>query len=187
MSRSTFERLRLPAAVVLIAVAAFVLWPRADATQPTTIAASPTPNPMVGEPGGVVLLPSAAPMPTPIPTVTAAPTSTPVVPDTFSAEVFACRSISGAQCNDEIRRLRRNASSLTALVLFTDARAGDAIDVTLSGPGVAVAGGAYALEGDGDGYYYATFRVTDLPRGEYTLTASRNGVEVATTDFIKRG
>jgi hypothetical protein len=183
MSRSTIEGLRLPAAAVLIVVVAFVLWPRAGETQSTV--PSPTLGVIVGEPGGGVFLPSVEA--TPIPTLTPAPSPTPVVPDTFSAEVFACRSISGPECDDEVGRLRKNARSVTALVLFTDARAGDAIDVRLSGQGVEVSGGAYALEGDGDGYYYATFRVEDLVRGEYTLTATRNGVEVATTSFTKRG
>jgi hypothetical protein len=178
MSSSTLDRMRLPAAAFLVVVVAFVLWPRAGDAQPAT-SPSATPVVIVGEPGGGVLPPSAPP-----PTLTPAPTPSPSpMPDTFSAEVFACRSIDEAKCEDEVSRLRRSRGTITALVLFSDARAGDAIDVTLSGEGVSLAGGPFVLDGGGDGYYHATFRIGDLGRGEYTLTAMRNGAAVATTTF----
>jgi hypothetical protein len=72
-------------------------------------------------------------------------------------------------------------------VRFTDANAGDAISVNLSGPGGEIAGGPYTLEGGGDGYYYSTFTVGGLPSGDYTLTAMRNGTEVAGTTFRRGG
>ena len=69
---------------------------------------------------------------------------------------------------------------------FTDANAGDAISVNLTGPSGTIAGGPYTLQGGGDGFYYSIFSVGGLPNGEYTLTATRNGTEVATTSF-RRG
>ncbi|MGI8998248.1 MAG: hypothetical protein ACR2GO_00840 [Candidatus Limnocylindria bacterium] len=214
MSRSTFEQLRLPAALVLIVIAAFVFWPRGDG-EPSSIEATPSPSVVVGQPGGEVIPPSVAPSPpTPIPTLTAPPSTPPSTPpdaaptpttaaisttapaptatrtpgeDGFTAEVLVCRSISGSSCNDELKNVPPNVNSITALVRFTDADGGDAINVILRGPGGTFDGGAYSLQGGGDGYYYATFGVQGLEAGEYIVTATRNGDEVATTEFEKRG
>ena len=93
--------------------------------------------------------------------------------------VLACRSISGSSCNGELGTLPARAGSFTALVRFTDAIAGDAIAVTLTGPGGTVAGGPFTLQGGGNGYYYSNFNVGGLPSGDYTLIATRNGSEVA--------
>lgn len=204
MSRSTFEILRVPAAVVLLALAAFVLWPRGGDASPAAEAESPAPSVVVGQPGGeVVPAPaesSASDGPSPIPTLTPAPTATPApgtpeptpqptqaAADGFSAEVLVCRSISGSTCNDRLERITPNLASFTALVRFTDARAGDVINAVLNGPGGAIPGGAYTLQGGGNGYYYSTFQARGLPAGEYTMTATRNGQEVASTGLVKRG
>lgn len=187
MSRTTFEEIRGPIALVLVMIAAFVLWPRGGEDEETAaVSPSPSPRPsvIVGEPGGEVLPPSVAP--TPIPTATVAATPTPEI-DTFRAEVLVCRSISESRCDDEIRRLGPNTDSITALVRFTDANAGDTVNAILAGPGGTIPGGEYALTGGGNGYYYSTFQAANLPRGEYTVTATRNGVEVATTSFRKVG
>ncbi len=104
----------------------------------------------------------------------------------FEAEVLACRSISGSSCNGELGTLPSGAGTFTALVRFSDANAGDAIAVTMSGPGGTIAGGPYTLPGGGDGYYYSTFSTGGLPTGEYTLIATRNGSEVAETSFRRR-
>jgi hypothetical protein len=58
--------------------------------------------------------------------------------------------------------------------------------VTLVGPNGTIAGSPFTLQGSGDGYYYSIFTVAGLPTGEYTLTATRNGTEVAQTSF-RRG
>lgn len=195
MSPGSLERLRLPAALVLILIAGFVLWPR-GASAPAAAAPSPSAPVIVGEPEGEVApAPSATPTPTLIPTATAAgtpvptPAATPSPPpaDVFSAEVLACRSISGSSCNDQVDTLPPGASAFTALVRFTDATAGDLLNAIVSGPGGTIAGSPYALQGGGTGYFWAEFRVGGLPSGDYVLTATRNGVEVAATSFRKLG
>jgi hypothetical protein len=196
MSRATFEQLRVPVALVLILIAAFVLWPRGGAEQAS---AGPTPLPsvIVGEPGGAVF-PSPTPSlpPTPIPTATPAatpaPTPSPTAPapppaGNFTAQVLVCRSISGSTCNDQVNNLPPNVDVFTTLVLFTDAIAGDTLNTVVAGPAGTQAGSPYALQGSGDGYFWAQFSSTALPSGDYVVTATRNGVEVATTAFRKVG
>jgi hypothetical protein len=190
MPPTPLEQYRWPLALALLLVAGFFLWTRAsgDVTAP----ASPSPSIVVGELGGEVLTVTPAPSEpaTPIPTQTPAATPSPsptAEADGFDAEVLACRSISGSQCRDELDTLRPNVATFTALVRFTDARAGDVLNAILSGPGGMVDGGAHTLEGGGDGYYYAQFQAGGLPAGDYTLTATRNGEEVATTTFRKVG
>lgn len=198
MSRSTFELLRVPATVVLLAVAVIVLWPRGGDSSPASDAASPSPSVVVGQPGGEVIAPTPTPepsvSPSPIPTLTPAPTATPAptppptqapAPDGFTAEVLICRSISGSTCNDRLERVPPNLASFTALVRFTDARAGDVINVVLTGPAGTIPGGAYTLQGGGNGYYYSTYQARGLPAGEYTMTATRNGEAVASTRFVR--
>jgi hypothetical protein len=191
MSRSTFEQFRIPVAVALIAIAAIILWPRGHAEPAAT---APSPTVIVGQPGGAALTATPAPSPatpiptlTPVPTVeptgTPAPTEAPPDDGGFTAEVLVCRSISGSNCNDELGTVSSSVSSFTALVRFTDANGGDRINVVLSGPGGTTSGGEYALQGGGDGYYYSTFQAGALPNGDYTVTATRNGDEVATTSF----
>jgi hypothetical protein len=198
MSRSTFEQIRLPVALALIALASFVLWTRGG-EQATTLLPSATvaPSIIVGQPGGEVIPATPEPPPaTPIPTLTPAPTVAPTATpaptaapddDAFTAEVLVCRSISGSNCNDELGTVSSSVSSFTALVRFTDANGGDTINVVLSGPGGTTSGGEYALQGGGDGYYYSTFQAGGLPNGDYTVTATRNGNEVATTSFRRAG
>ena len=206
MSRQTFDRLRLPAALVLFAIAAFVLWPRGDG-DPISVAATATPQPsvIVGIPGGEVFTPSAAPSAaTPIPTLsppptpepTAEPTAEPTVTplptqapaaDGFAADVMVCRSISGSTCNEQLSIVRDGLASFTALIRFTNANAGDTISVVFNGPSGTIAGGPYTLQGGGDGYYFSTVQAGGLAAGRYTVTATRNGGEVATTSFTKGG
>lgn len=193
MSPRQLERLRLPAAFLLIVVAAFIFWPRASA-EPAVADPTAGPSVIVGQPGGEVIAGSPTQAPTPIPTATPAatpaPTAAPPPPppvDTFTAEVLACRSISGSSCNGRIERLPPNARSFTALVRFSDAVVGDAMNAILSGPGGTLAGTPYPLQGSGDGYFWAEFVVAGLPAGDYVLTATRNGVEVAVTGLQKAG
>jgi hypothetical protein len=201
MSEPTFEQFRIPAALILIILAAFVFLPRVGDT-PESATATPGATIIVGQPGGRVTSsndslaatsPSPVATPTPIPTPTATPQATPpptpqpAGPDGFTAEVLACTSISGSECNGQLGTLPGDASSFTALVRFTDANAGDAISVILDGPSGTIAGGPYTLQGGGDGYYYSIFSIGGLPNGEYTLTATRNGTEVATTSFRRGG
>jgi hypothetical protein len=181
MNSERFEQLRVPVALGLLVVALFVFWPRGG--DPGLGAdASPSLSVVVGEPvGGVFADPT--PTETPAPTPTLAPTATPAVtsapaPDTFSAEVLACREVSGSRCRGEFVEFPRRGRTFTALVRFTDARAGDTISVALSGP-VIIDGGPYTLGGGGDGYYYSTITYGDLPDGDYALIAMRNGAEVA--------
>jgi len=188
MKSQTFEQLRVPIAVGLVLVALFVFWPRdADGGSPLS-AETESPGIVVGEPVGGVIeqSPIATSEATPIPTVTAAATATPEVtpdpgPDTFTAEVLACHDIDGSRCRGELDEFPRRASSFTALVRFEDARAGDTISVRLTGDGVTIEGGPFTLAGGGDGYYYSRINYGDLPDGEYTLIATRNGDEVART------
>lgn len=196
MSGLTFEQLRIPIALVLLFAAAFIFLPRGDDGGTTGIVASPEPSIVVGQPGGEVITPeSPAPEVTPVPTLAPEPTPTqtpeptlqPVAADGFGAEVLACRSISGSSCDGQLGTLPPDAGSFTALVTFTDANAGDTINAVLSGPSGIIPGGAYTLQGGGDGYYYSTFSAGGLPAGEYSLVATRNGSEVATTDFTRGG
>jgi len=171
MSGLTFEQLRIPIALVLLFAAAFIFLPRGDDGGMTGIVASPEPSIVVGQPGGEVITPETpAPEATPVPTLAPETTPTPtpeptpqsVAADGFGAAVLACRSISGSSCDGQLGTLPPDAGSFTALVTFTDANAGD-------------------------GYYYSTFSAGGLPAGEYTLVATRNGSEVATTGFTRGG
>jgi hypothetical protein len=197
VSEPTFEQLRIPVALILIILAAFAFLPRLGDT-PEAATATPTATIVIGQPGGEVTSSDASapvtgptpiatltPLPTPEPT--ARPTPRPEVQDGFAAEVLACRSISGSDCRGRLGTLPANAGSFTALVLFTDANAGDAISVSLDGPSGTIAGGPYTLQGGGDGYYYSIFTIGGLPGGDYTVTATRNGTEVATTSFRRGG
>lgn len=193
MSGLTFEQLRIPIALILLFAAAFVFLPRGDDTASAGVVARPETSIIVGQPGGEVIFPEtpapeATPLPTPAPTPTQSPESTPqVAEDGFGAEVLACRSISGSSCDGQLGTLPPDAGSFTVLVTFTDANAGDTINAVLSGPAGTIPGGAYTLQGGGDGYYYSTFSAGGLPAGEYHLVATRNGTEVATTDFTRGG
>ena len=192
MSGLNFEQLRVPLAIVLVLAAAFIFWPRGNDGEPAADTLGPSPSILVGQPGGVVLQ-SSAPAATPIPTATAAPTpsltpaATPATADQpgFTAEVLACQSISGDVCNGQLGTLPAGAGSFTALVRFTDASAGDTFNAVLNGPSGTIPGGPYTLGGGGDGYYYSTFTAGNLPPGDYTLTAVRNGEDVATTSFTR--
>jgi hypothetical protein len=196
MPSSSLAWVRWPLALVLLGVAAVLLLPRG--TDPRAADDSPKPSVAVGELGGELLSPTPSPEPsvasTPIPTQTpndtptAEPVATPATAaDRFGAEVLACRSISGSSCNDQLGTLPPTAASFTALVRFSDARAGDRMNATLDGPSGEIGGFPYTLQGGGDGYYYSEFPAGSLPAGEYTLTATRNGEVVATTSFSKAG
>lgn len=198
MPRDQLERLRLPAVLLLVAVAAIVFWPRGPA-EPAVVEATPTPHVVVGEPGGGLLAsptPTAAPRaiptptppdPSPTPTPTEEPPEQPVAADGFTAQVLACRSISGSACNGQLGELPPNAGSFTALVLFTDASAGDQLNAILDGPAGTITGTPYALGGGGDGYFWSQFQIGALPAGDYVVTATRNRTPVGTTAFRKLG
>jgi hypothetical protein len=207
MSRQLIEQLRVPLGILVVLVAAFVLLPRGD--DDAEADASPSPAVIAGEPGGEVITPEPepadTPAPTPVPTVEPAdtpeptpeptpdPTPEPAQPspppaqDGFTAEVLACRSISGSTCNGQLGTLPANASTFTALVRFTSANAGDTMNAVLDGPSGRIDGFPYTLQGGGQGYYYSQFQAGGLPAGTYTLTATRNGQPVATTSFAKAG
>lgn len=201
MSEPTFEQWRIPAALILIILVAFIFLPRVGGEQPTASSETPaSAGPNAGQPVGAVtsVAPTTAPATatpvqtpaataTPAPTATPRPTATPVADNGFEAEVLACRSISGPTCNGELDAVPAAAGAFTALVRFTDANAGDAIAVVLAGPGGTVAGGPFTLQGGGDGYYYSTFSLSGLPSGRYTVVATRNGTEVAQTSFRRGG
>ena len=198
MSRETFDRLRVPLALglaVLLLLAGYLFLRRADAD---SVAVDPTSSVVVGEPGGGVVSPSPSPSPspTPVPTVAAVltppptptPAPTPVPPPAgFTADVLACRSIDGPQCQGQLRELDSDDDQFVALMLFDNALSGDVMNVVLSGPGGSIEGGAFALTGSGRGFYYSTLPVAGLPSGQYTLTATRNGTAVAEIDLRKSG
>jgi hypothetical protein len=190
MDLDSLTRWRWPAAAVLLLIALVVFWPRGGADEASTVE-TPRPSIGVGQVGGDVATPSQSIAVTPIPTLTPnaspSPTAMPQAQDGFDAEVLACRSISGDDCNDQLGTLSGNASSFTALVRFTDANAGDQLNTVLSGPSGTIAGFPYSLQGGGDGYYYSEFQTGSLPAGDYTLTATRNGEPVATTAFRVEG
>jgi len=189
MSGLTFEQVRIPLALLLIIIVAFILLPGLgrDAEEPLAADATPTPSIVVGSPGGAVI---STPAPTAIPTVQASATPvatpTPAPADTFSARVFACAALSGSDCVGNFDSMPRRLRAFTALVTFSDAHAGDTISVALSGP-VSINGGPYTLQGGGNGYYYSTFQARALPEGEYTLTATRNGTAVAAATVTRGG
>ena len=197
MSSETFERLRVPIAlgVALLLLAGYMILRRVE---PDSGSASPTATIVLGVPGGGVVpasptataTPSLAPSPTPA--VTASPAPTPTLaptppPEAFVADVLACRSRSGSACVDEIERLRPQDETFVALVIFDNLISGDVINVILDGPSGPVEGGAFAPPGSGAGYYYSTFAISGLPEGRYTLTALRNGEEVARTELRRNG
>jgi hypothetical protein len=192
MGGMTFERARIPLAAVLLGIALFALWPRDGGGGQATAEESARAAMVVEVGGEVVLEPTVAPTPvaTPVPTAEPTPEATPVPtppqPDTFTADVLACRDNDGADCRGEFERFPRRGESFTALVRFEDARAGDTISVTLTGPGVQINGGPFTLEGAGDGYYYSRITYGDLDRGEYVLAALRNGAEVTRTTLRQR-
>jgi hypothetical protein len=194
MSEPTFEQLRIPAALILIIVVAFIFLPRGGDGAPDAVAPAARSSATAGVPGGAVTttppstpIPAATPAPTPRSTPAPKPTPTAAANNGFEAEVLACRSVSGASCNGELGTLPARAGAFTALVRFSDANAGDAISVILDGPGGTIAGGPFTLQGGGDGYYYSVFSIAGLPSGEYTLTATRNGTDVAETSFQRGG
>lgn len=195
MSSDTLDRLRLPIAlgVALMLLAGYLFLQRAEAD---STAEAPSASIIVGEPGGGVVTPvptpTSSPTPSPVPAATPTPTPaetpapTPIPPEEeFTAQVMACESISGAECNDEIRRLRDRDETFVALVLFDNARSGDVMNVILDGPTGPIEGGEYALPGSGRGYYYSTLPVSGIPDGQYTLTALRNGEPVARIELRK--
>jgi hypothetical protein len=188
MSRQTFEQLRIPAAILLVLLVVFFLWPRDDPRATADAEPSPSPSVVLGEVGGVIVSPTAAPSasasPTssPAPSVTSAPTAAPAA-DGFGAEVLGCRSISGSQCNGQLGTLPASAGAFTALVRFTAANSGDELNAVLTGPSGTLPGFPYVLQGSGDGYYYTQFQTAGLAGGSYTLTATRNGQDVAVTTF----
>lgn len=192
MDPALLSRYRWPLAAALLVLAVVLLWPRSAGD--AVLTPSPRPSIVVGDVGGDVVSPSPTVAATPIPTVSAAatPTAQPTATtgpadDGFTAEVLACRSISGDRCNEQLGTLRPNAGSFTALVRFTEANAGDVINALLDGPSGPIDGFPYTLQGGGDGYYYSEFQAGGLPAGDYTLTATRNGDVVATTSFRKVG
>jgi hypothetical protein len=107
----------------------------------------------------------------------------PPAADGFTAVIRACESISGSSCNGQLGTLAAGSATFTALVTFTAANSGDQLNAVLNGPSGTIAGAPYALQGSGDGYYYSQFQAGGLPPGSYTLTATRNGNEVAVTAF----
>jgi len=174
MSGLTFEQVRIPLALLLIIIVAFIFLPGLgrDDGQPLAADTSPSPSIVVGEPGGALI---ATPAPTAVPTIASTPTPaatpTPQPADTFTANVLACVALSGSDCVGNFDRMPRRLGAFTALVTFSDARAGDTISVVLTGP-VTINGGPYTLQGGGNGYYYSTFQARGLPEGDYTLTAT---------------
>lgn len=195
MSSETFDRLRLPLAlgVGLMLLAGYLFLQRADADSTTL---GPNPSVVVGEPGGGVVTPAPTPTPaatpsplpaaTPTATPAETPTPTPIPPEEeFTARVMACESISGAECNDEIRRLRDRDDTFVALVLFDNAIKGDVMNAIFDGPTGPIEGGEFALTGSGRGWYFSTIPVAGIPDGLYTLTALRNGEPVARIELRK--
>jgi hypothetical protein len=190
-SRETLEAWRLPLAALLLLVVGILYWSAGsrggDDSPRGAVAAGPVQGEVLGpEPASPVPTlapPTATPIPTPDPT----PAPTPP-PGPFDAQVHVCQELSGAECHGEVHRfLPRDAQRIVALVLFTNAWPGDVIEATLVGPEGALAGGPFALDGGGTGYYYATFDVASLPGGRYEVVATRNADEVASTDFLMRG
>jgi hypothetical protein len=198
MSGLTFEQLRIPAALILIIVALFIFLPRGGDADPASLGAPiPPSSAAAGAPGGeVVLTPAPTPIPratrAPAPAATATPKPTPrpvaaATSNNFRAEVLACLTVSGSNCIGGLGIVPGRLGSVTALVRFSGANAGDSINVILAGPGGTLTGGPFTLQGGGDGYYYTTFSIGGLPNGEYTLVAMRNGTEVAQTSFRRVG
>jgi hypothetical protein len=190
-SRQSLEALRLPLAVLLLVGVAALYWSgsRPSEAAAPAVAAGPVEGEVLGGAADSTptALPTIAATPSPPPTPVATPVPTPP-PGPFDAQVAVCLRIDGAECQDEVRRvLPRGADAVVALVHFENAWPGDVIEAVLHGPDGPVAGGPFALDGGGTGYYYATFSVADLPGGRYEVVATRNADEVASAAFRKRG
>lgn len=142
------------------------------ATATPASSATPTHEPLT--------TPTPVPSPSPTPAPTAASTEAPP-PDPFaggfSAGVFACRSISGDRCRDQLDAVK-SGGSFTALMRFENISPGDQVAITLTGP-TTYGGAPYTMQGGGDGYYYSEFALGGAPGGEYALVATRNGAQVA--------
>jgi hypothetical protein len=188
--RTSLEQFRLPLALGagFLALLLFALMPRAGSEQ-ARATPSPSASVVAGQPGGGVVaespLTSPGTSPAVSPSPATSPTATPTAASDFRAQVRVCRSISNFRCNDEFDRLPRNATTFVALVEFVDARPGDVLVVAVTGPGGTTASDPYTLQGGGEGAYYSTFSASGLPAGSYTVAASHNGAEVATTAFEK--
>jgi hypothetical protein len=201
--RFSFDDVRLLGALGLLLVLGIVFIPRAADAQPGGAGEPQPENALAGEPAGTAWpvealaegpsligdasAPSATPQPTPPPTPTPSPTATPeptpvVAESGTGADIMACRSIAGASCQGELTQTQ-GLGSFTALVLLSDTRSGDVVQAALIGAGGTFSGGGYTV-GGGDGYYYSTFAIGGVPRGEYALVATINGVEMDRANLV---
>jgi hypothetical protein len=121
--------------------------------------------------------PTATPTPTPEATDAQSGNDGQQGSDGFSAEVVVCQSVKGSHCSGQTDEISTRVRTIWIMVSFKNAASGDRIGMTLSGPGGTRDGGRYAVKG-GDGRAWAEISGR-LSRGDYTVTATRNGAVVA--------
>ena len=89
-------------------------------------------------------------------------------------------------CNDQLGTLPADAGAFTALVRFTDASAGDQLNAIAHRTGGHDRRLPVHAAGRRERLLLHQLQTSNLPAGDYTLTATRNGDEVATTTFRAR-
>lgn len=188
-----------PAPLALLAVGALVLLAvvgvaigslSGGATGAASGSAEPTPTRTVTPtvvPGGSAWA-AATPTPTPTPTSTPTPTATPTPAPTptpalaVDAEVQVCGGQRDGRCVDEQRRVE---GDFVVLVRFDSSAPGDQMGMRLEGPGGAlVTGPTFAVRG-GPGAAWWEFN-NPLQRGDWRAIATRNGSDLASTEFRVR-
>lgn len=180
-------------ALVLLAIAGAAIGAlsggaRGDATPsgvptPTgSAAASVVPGGSVWAAATPTLAPT--PSPTPSPTPTATPTPSPAATPALEvgAEVQVCRGQRNGQCVDEQRRVE---GDFVALVRFDASAPGDRMGMRLEGPGGAVVNGPTFTVQGGPGAAWWEFN-NPLARGDWRAVATRNGADLASTEFSVR-
>ncbi len=154
---------------------AMVVWGTVE-PQPTEAAAQDQAAVATGEP--TTAAPTTQPTPDPTPEPTAQPTPVPpVFADGFSAQILACRSISGPRCQGQLDVVE--GGQFVVLVQLEATKAGDVMTSHLVGPSGSTELQRFVVQRGGGGYMYTTQSAASFAAGEYRLVAQRNGTTVS--------
>lgn len=153
---------------------AMVVWGTVE-PQPTDAAQDRAAVP-TGEP--TTAAPTTQPTPDPTPEPTAPPTPAPqVFADGFSAQILACRSISGPRCQGQLDVVE--GGQFVVLIQLEATKAGDVMTSHLVGPSGSTELQRFVVQRGGGGYMYTTQSAASFAAGEYRLVAQRNGTTVS--------